>query len=197
MVIRVDIIIANNKSLVRLLGPRAVTMNVLPLAVSLEPDSRLLCLQRVWHAAPNVHAQHPLHATVHHYDRNGQVGDYYYYCHDDCNVQVQLQQRRCGWQLRLLLLLLLSARLSGSTLVSINEVTLHRTLLVGLLQGRVNIMGRCGRCHQLECGPMPNVMAALLNIGGALCSTPQSLADAHYIADLHSKFTLGPHQVSK
>ena len=27
---------------------------------------------------------------------------------------------------------------------------------------------------------MPNVMVALLNIGGALCSTPQSLADAHY-----------------
>jgi len=26
---------------------------------------------------------------------------------------------------------------------------------------------------------MPNVMAALPNIGGALCSTPQSLADAH------------------
>jgi len=26
---------------------------------------------------------------------------------------------------------------------------------------------------QLECGPMPNMMAALLNIGGALCSTPQ------------------------
>jgi len=24
------------------------------------------------------------------------------------------------------------------------------------------------------------VMVALLNIGGALCSTPQSLADAHY-----------------
>ena len=34
---------------------------------------------------------------------------------------------------------------------------------------------------QLECGPMPNVMVALLNIGGALCSTPQSLADAHYL----------------
>jgi len=29
-------------------------------------------------------------------------------------------------------------------------------------------------------GPMTNVMATLLNIGGALCSTPQSLADAHY-----------------
>jgi len=27
---------------------------------------------------------------------------------------------------------------------------------------------------------MLNVMAALPNIGGALCSTPQSLADAHY-----------------
>jgi len=33
---------------------------------------------------------------------------------------------------------------------------------------------------KLECGPMPNVMVALSNIGGALCSTPQSLADAHY-----------------
>jgi len=27
---------------------------------------------------------------------------------------------------------------------------------------------------------MPNVMAALPNIGGALCPTPQRLADAHY-----------------
>jgi len=33
---------------------------------------------------------------------------------------------------------------------------------------------------KLECGPMPNVMAALPNIGGALCSTLQSLADAEY-----------------
>jgi len=33
---------------------------------------------------------------------------------------------------------------------------------------------------QLECGLMPNVMAALPNIGHALCSTPQGLADAHY-----------------
>jgi len=33
---------------------------------------------------------------------------------------------------------------------------------------------------ELECGPMPNVMVALPNIGGALCSTPQSLVDAHY-----------------
>jgi len=27
---------------------------------------------------------------------------------------------------------------------------------------------------------MPNVMVALPNIGGALCSTPPSVADAHY-----------------
>jgi len=34
--------------------------------------------------------------------------------------------------------------------------------------------------HNLECGRMPNVMATLPNIDGAICSTPQSLADAHY-----------------
>jgi len=34
--------------------------------------------------------------------------------------------------------------------------------------------------RKLECGQTPNVMAALPNIGGGLCSTPQSLADAHY-----------------
>ena len=36
------------------------------------------------------------------------------------------------------------------------------------------------REENVECGPMPNVTAALPNIGGALCSMPQSLADAHY-----------------
>jgi len=35
---------------------------------------------------------------------------------------------------------------------------------------------------KLECGPMSDVIAALPNIGGALCSTSQSLADAHYYA---------------
>jgi len=29
---------------------------------------------------------------------------------------------------------------------------------------------------------MTNVMAALLNIAGALCSTPQSLTNAHYLS---------------
>jgi len=43
-----------------------------------------------------------------------------------------------------------------------------------------NIAKKSGKEKQLECGPMPNVMVALPNIGGALCSTPQSLADAHY-----------------
>jgi len=33
---------------------------------------------------------------------------------------------------------------------------------------------------KLECGLMPNVMTALPNIGGALCSTPKSLVDVHY-----------------
>jgi len=33
---------------------------------------------------------------------------------------------------------------------------------------------------KLEYGPMHSVVAALLNIGGTLCSTPQSLAGAHY-----------------
>jgi len=33
---------------------------------------------------------------------------------------------------------------------------------------------------KVECEPMPNVMAALPIIGGALCSTLQSLAYAHY-----------------
>jgi len=39
---------------------------------------------------------------------------------------------------------------------------------------------RLGIDDILECGPMPNVMAALLNIGGALCSMPQSFADTNY-----------------
>ena len=39
---------------------------------------------------------------------------------------------------------------------------------------------RRGKKEELECGPMPNVVVALSNIGGTLCSTPQSLADADY-----------------
>jgi len=34
---------------------------------------------------------------------------------------------------------------------------------------------------------MPNVMAALPNIGGAPCSKPQSLADAHYYSAVQQR----------
>ena len=33
---------------------------------------------------------------------------------------------------------------------------------------------------------MPSVMVALPNIGGALCSMPQSLADTHYLTAVHN-----------
>ena len=36
-----------------------------------------------------------------------------------------------------------------------------------------NVNNRRQDIDKLECGPMPNVMAALSNTGGALCSTPQ------------------------
>jgi len=39
---------------------------------------------------------------------------------------------------------------------------------------------RRGKKIELQCGPMPNVMATLPNKGGALSSMPQSLADAQY-----------------
>jgi len=38
---------------------------------------------------------------------------------------------------------------------------------------------------------MPNVMATLLNIGGALCSTLQSLADAHYWSAVQQSLKYG------
>jgi len=40
------------------------------------------------------------------------------------------------------------------------------------------VLNKTANIIKLECGPMPNVMAALPNIGGALWPTPQSLADA-------------------
>jgi len=43
-----------------------------------------------------------------------------------------------------------------------------------------NDMASIDQQIQLECGPMTDTMVALPNIGGALCSTPQSFADAHY-----------------
>ena len=43
---------------------------------------------------------------------------------------------------------------------------------------------------------MPNVMVALPNIGGALCSTPQSLADAHYHMPCNAAKTRKPLKVA-
>jgi len=56
------------------------------------------------------------------------------------------------------------------------------SLLYDVTNIQVNTCGSntCSTKSELECGPMPNLMVALPNIGGALCSTPQSLADAHY-----------------
>jgi len=34
---------------------------------------------------------------------------------------------------------------------------------------------------------MPNVMVSLPNIGGALCSSPQSLADAYYLTAVQQR----------
>ena len=59
------------------------------------------------------------------------------------------------------------------------QLLLSTCLLCGWDTTSLPVLGRC-HIDKLECGPMPNVMAALLNIGGVLCSTPQSLADAHY-----------------
>jgi len=43
---------------------------------------------------------------------------------------------------------------------------------------------------------MPNVMVALPNIGGALCSTRQSLADAHYMPCSNAAKTQKPLKVA-
>jgi len=57
------------------------------------------------------------------------------------------------------------ANISRSRYVAISTQPVHR------LQIRPIV-------HNYKCGPMPNMMVTLPNIGGALWSTPQSLADA-------------------
>jgi len=59
-------------------------------------------------------------------------------------------------------------------------VILLLVITVKVMTLDIEIVATNGIHQKLECGPMPNPMAALPNIGGALCSTPQSLADAHY-----------------
>ena len=52
-------------------------------------------------------------------------------------------------------------------------------MLVTCTQSQNDTLQQATVHYKLECGPMPNVMVALLNIGETLCSTPQSLARAH------------------
>ena len=60
----------------------------------------------------------------------------------------------------------------------LNKAGVKRELLDTVQARKLAYFGQTMR--KLECGPMPNLMVALPNIGGALCSTPQSFADAHY-----------------
>ena len=53
-------------------------------------------------------------------------------------------------------------------------------LYLGVGKSAYSLFSLESNAKKLECGPMPNVTAALPNIGGTLCSTPQTLADAHY-----------------
>jgi len=71
---------------------------------------------------------------------------------------------------------------------NINSTSLHTVVCMfinnSLLCLHMHVTVTRSSDNELECGPMPNVMAALPNIGGALCSTPQSLADAQYCSAL-------------
>jgi len=77
-----------------------------------------------------------------------------------------------------------SALFAGLTSVT-DRQTDHATRSVAI--GRIYVRSTAMQTNnQLECGPMPNVMVALLNIGGAVCSTPQSLACAHCSSAMQS-----------
>jgi len=80
------------------------------------------------------------------------------------NLSIQLHLTRTGGLAVSVAAASVAALLGSSTSIALQTNTLQLML----------------KQSQLECGPMPNLMAALPNIGGALCSTPQSLADAHY-----------------
>jgi len=62
-------------------------------------------------------------------------------------------------------------------------VQLHTKQVILETFSQANLLAWYGKTEPnttLECGPMPNLMVALPKIGGTLCSTPQSLDDAHY-----------------
>jgi len=100
---------------------------------------------------------------------------------------VKSQKRDPGWKPEKLVLIQ-SGSLHTNTIWGKGQWTSHwhinvpQNLQVPSSQHLVIFYKTSGHCmtfRKLDCGPMPNVMAALLNIGGALCSTPQTWADAH------------------
>jgi len=68
------------------------------------------------------------------------------------------------------------------------KLPIHNTSFMALRLRQMQLSAKTGYNPvlktKLECGSMPNVMAALPNIGGALCSMPQSLVDARYKTDV-------------
>jgi len=74
-------------------------------------------------------------------------------------LQQQLVRRRVNWP---------------------REKSIRRIINRGKLTFVKGVLCYCLSKPKLECGQMTNVMFALSNIGGAHCSTPQSLADARY-----------------
>jgi len=70
-----------------------------------------------------------------------------------------------------------TAPASSSTADAVRRFSVTYTTFLSLLTAQLVI--------KLEHGPMPNVMVALPNIGGARCSMPQCLANAHYQSDVH------------
>ena len=56
------------------------------------------------------------------------------------------------------------------------------TIILDLIETFISpqMMAQQSKREKKLCEQMPNVMVVLSNIGGALCSPPQSLADAHY-----------------
>ena len=78
--------------------------------------------------------------------------------------------------------LFFSSPILSGQILDVYHASTHDVPLVGIEMccTRLTENTGCKIIQKLERGPMPNVMVAPPNIGGALCSTPQSWADAHY-----------------
>jgi len=77
-------------------------------------------------------------------------------------------------------------RSSNRSNIRLHRVNKHSTVVQPAVQPADNRLYRVNEVSQqeydqLEMWANANVMAALPDIGGALCSMPQSLADAHYL----------------